>query len=191
MVKVTLGLRRLQLVSIGLRGEDRWEFWTKQADDRLREWFEDDEALERTINGEWYLVSYGNKCSVSERLCLTKSEEQPCIIGSKPDQDIPGTHIVIPSPQVSKMHARVIYKDGAFFLMDLRSFDPTLFEILLTSNLGRRYRVTPNFPARFRPSDVIEFGSDKKAAFKVKVIRTTPKLNRRVEKGNGKLLQAA
>lgn len=30
------------------------------------------------------------------------------------------------------------------------------------SNEGRRYRATPNFPARFRSSDIIEFGSDKK-----------------------------
>lgn len=34
----------------------------------------------------------------------------------------------------------------------------------LSSNEGRRYRVPPNFPVRFRPSDVIEFGSDKKVA---------------------------
>jgi len=34
----------------------------------------------------------------------------------------------------------------------------------LSSNEGRRYRVPPNFPVRFHPSDVIEFGSDKKVA---------------------------
>ncbi|NP_001302817.1 zeaxanthin epoxidase, chloroplastic [Brassica napus] len=160
---------------------------TDKADDRLREWFEDDEALERTINGEWYLIPHGNECSVSETLRLTKDEDQPCIVGSEPDQDFPGMHIVIPSPQVSKMHARVIYKDGAFFVMDLRSEHGTY----LTDNEGGKYRVTPNFPARFRPSDIIEFGSDKKAAFRVKVIRTTPKLTRRDEKSDGKLLQAA
>jgi zeaxanthin epoxidase len=27
---------------------------------------------------------------------------------------------------------------------------------------GRRYRAPPNFPTRFHPSDMIEFGSDKK-----------------------------
>ncbi|CAN7025113.1 unnamed protein product [Brassica oleracea var. botrytis] len=153
---------------------------TDKADDRLRQWFEDDEALERTIIGEWYLIPYGSKCSVSETLCLTKDEDQPCIIGSELDQDVPGTHIVIPSPQVSKMHARVIYKDGAFFVMDLRSQHGTY----VTDNQGRRYRVTPNFPARFRPSDIIEFGSDKKVGFKVKVIRTTPNLTRKDEKSN-------
>ncbi|CAF2037656.1 unnamed protein product [Brassica napus] len=153
---------------------------TDKADDRLRQWFEDDEALERTIKGEWYLIPHGNKGSVSETLCLTKDEDQPCIIGSEPDQDVSGTHIMIRSPQVSKMHARVIYKDGAFFLMDLRSEHGTY----VTDNQGRRYRVTPKFPARFRPSDIIEFGSDKKAAFKVKVIRSTPNLTRKDEKSN-------
>ncbi|VVB18247.1 unnamed protein product [Arabis nemorensis] len=153
---------------------------TDKADDRLREWFEDNEALERTINGEWSLIPQGNDCCVSETLCLTKDEDQPCIIGSEPDKDFPGMHIV------SKMHARIIYKDGAFFVMDLRSEHGTY----VIDNEGGRYRATPNFPARFRPSDIIEFGSDKKAAFKVKVIRKTPKSTSKNE-SNGKLLQAA
>ncbi|KAG7535722.1 FAD/NAD(P)-binding domain superfamily [Arabidopsis thaliana x Arabidopsis arenosa] len=159
---------------------------TDKADDRLREWFEDDDALERTIKGEWYLIPHGEDCCVSETLCLTKDEDQPCIVGSEPDQDFPGMRIVIPSSQVSKMHARVIYKDGAFFLMDLRSEHGTY----VTDNEGRRYRATPNFPARFRSSDIIEFGSDKKAAFRVKVIRKTPKSTRKNE-SNDKLLQTA
>lgn len=160
---------------------------TDKADDRLREWFEDDDALERTIKGEWYLIPHGDDCCVSETLCLTKDEDQPCIVGSEPDQDFPGMRIVIPSSQVSKMHARVIYKDGAFFLMDLRSEHGTY----VTDNEGRRYRATPNFPARFRSSDIIEFGSDKKAAFRVKVIRKTPKSTRKNESNNDKLLQTA
>uniref|UniRef100_A0A1J3J267 Zeaxanthin epoxidase, chloroplastic n=1 Tax=Noccaea caerulescens TaxID=107243 RepID=A0A1J3J267_NOCCA len=159
---------------------------TDKADDRLREWFEDNEALERTINGEWYLIPHGDDSSVMETIRLTKDEDQPCIIGSEPDQDLPGMHIVIPSSQVSKMHARVTYKDGAFFLMDLGSEHGTY----VVDNEGRRYRASPNYPARFRSSEIIEFGSDKKAAFRVKVIRTTPKSTSKNE-SNGKLLQAA
>uniref|UniRef100_A0A453C315 Uncharacterized protein n=1 Tax=Aegilops tauschii subsp. strangulata TaxID=200361 RepID=A0A453C315_AEGTS len=34
----------------------------------------------------------------------------------------------------------------------------------ISSNEGRRYRLPPNFPVRFHPSDAIEFGSDKKVA---------------------------
>lgn len=41
------------------------------------------------------------------------------------------------------------------------------FSIFLSySNEGRRYRATPNFPARFRPSDIIEFGSDERVSGK-------------------------
>ncbi|CAA7056887.1 unnamed protein product [Microthlaspi erraticum] len=159
---------------------------TDKADDRLREWFEDNDALERTIHGEWYLIPHGDDSSVKETIRLTKDEDQPCIIGSEPDQDLPGMHIVIPSSQVSKMHARVTYKDGAFYLMDLGSEHGTY----VVDNEGRRYRASPNYPARFRSSDIIEFGSDKKAAFRVKVIRTTPKSTSKNE-SNGKLLQAA
>lgn len=158
-----------------------------KADDQLQRWFQDNDALERTISGEWYLIPYGNDSIVSETICLNKDEDQPCIVGSEPDKDFPGMRIEIPSSQVSKTHARVIYKDGAFFLMDLRSEHGTY----ITDNEGRRYRVTPNFPARFRPSDIIEFGSDKKAAFRVKVIRKTPKGTRRDMESNSELLQAA
>lgn len=39
--------------------------------------------------------------------------------------------------------------------------DKNNFCSALCSNEGRRYRTSPNFPTRFHPSDVIEFGSDK------------------------------
>ncbi|KAL9261179.1 Zeaxanthin epoxidase, chloroplastic-like protein [Drosera capensis] len=35
---------------------------------------------------------------------------------------------------------------------------------------GKRHRVPPNFPTRFHPSDIIEFGVDKKAMFRVNVM---------------------
>ncbi|XP_010547517.1 PREDICTED: zeaxanthin epoxidase, chloroplastic-like [Tarenaya hassleriana] len=159
-----------------------------KADDQLQRWFQDNDALERTVIGDWYLIPYGNDSIVSETVRLDKDEDQPCIIGSEPDEDFPGMRIEIPSSQVSKVHARIIYKDGAFFVMDLRSEYGTY----ITDNEGRRYRVTPNFPARFRPSDIIELGSDKKAAFRVKVIRKTPKMTRRDDReSSSKLLQAA
>ncbi|QHN85034.1 hypothetical protein HN873_054632 [Arachis hypogaea] len=72
--------------------------------------------------------------------------------------------------KVSEMHAQFHYKDGAFFLTDLRSVHGTW----ITNNEGRRYRIPPNDQARVRPSDVIDFGSQK-ASFRVKVIRSTPR----------------
>ncbi|XP_041004040.1 zeaxanthin epoxidase, chloroplastic [Juglans microcarpa x Juglans regia] len=143
-----------------------------KANDQLRRWFSDDEALERAINGEWFLLPCGNQNGPSQPICLSRDENRPCIIGSVAHEDFPGTSIAVPLPQVSEMHARVSYKDGAFFLTDLRSEYGTW----ITDNEERRYRLPPNFPTRFRPSDVIEFGSDKKAAFRVKVMRSSPKI---------------
>ncbi|XP_010558547.1 PREDICTED: zeaxanthin epoxidase, chloroplastic [Tarenaya hassleriana] len=158
-----------------------------KANDQLQRWFQDNDALERAIIGDWHLIPCGNDCIVRETICLNRDEDRPCIIGSEPDKDFPGMCIAIPTSQVSKAHARITYKDGAFFVTDLRSEYGTF----ITHNVGRRCRVTPNFPARFRPSDTIEFGSDKKAAFRVKVIRKTPKVTRRDTESSSKLLQAA
>ncbi|KAL5992832.1 hypothetical protein ACLOJK_013751 [Asimina triloba] len=52
---------------------------------------------------------------------------------------------------------------------------------------GRRYRVPPNFPVQFHPSDVIEFGSSK-AAFRVKVLKSLPET---VSEDKNQILQAA
>lgn len=157
---------------------------TDKASDQLPRWFEDDDALERAISGEWFLLPLGNDNVVSTAICLNRDENRSCIVGSESKEDFPGTCIVIPSPQVSKSHACISYKDGAFFLIDLQSEHGTY----ITNNEGRRYQVSPNFPTRFRPSDTIEFGSDKKAVFRVKVMRTTPK-GAEEEKRHGGILQ--
>ncbi|KAK9231230.1 hypothetical protein WN943_021462 [Citrus x changshan-huyou] len=157
-----------------------------KASDQLRTWLRDNDALERAMNGEWLLVPSGSETVVSQPIYLSRSDEnEPYLIGSESQEDFPRTSIVIPSAQVSKMHAHIRYKDGAFYLIDLRSEHGTY----ITDNEGRRYRVSPNFPARFRPSNSIQFGSDKKATFRVKVIRSTPKKNSEKEV-EGEILQA-
>ncbi|XP_030974401.1 zeaxanthin epoxidase, chloroplastic [Quercus lobata] len=142
-----------------------------KANDQLRQWFEDDDALERATNGEWCLLPCGNETGISQPICLSRDESNPCIIGSVVHKDLPGMSIAISLPQVSEMHARISYKDGAFFLTDLRSEHGTW----ITDIEERRYRIPQNFPTQFHPSDVIEIGSDKKARFRVKVLRTSPK----------------
>ncbi|XP_027360553.1 zeaxanthin epoxidase, chloroplastic-like isoform X4 [Abrus precatorius] len=142
----------------------------RPANDQLHRWFEDDDALERSINGEWILFPCGDEAGLSRPICLTQDEMKPCIIGSTQQKDHPGSSIVIPLPQVSQVHARINYKDGAFFLTDLRSQHGTW----ITNNEGRRYRVPTTYPARVHPSDVIEFGSDK-ASYRVKVTRSAPR----------------
>ncbi|KAI5684542.1 hypothetical protein M9H77_05770 [Catharanthus roseus] len=138
-----------------------------KANHQLQKWFQDDDAMERALDGEWFLVPSSQESSTSEIILLSKDENNPCTIGSETSSDADGGLIVLRAPQVSKKHARISYKDGLFFLTDLRSEYGTW----ITDNEGRRYRLPPNSPARFHPSDIIEFGSDKKEAFRVKVKR--------------------
>ncbi|XP_058777982.1 zeaxanthin epoxidase, chloroplastic-like [Vicia villosa] len=150
-----------------------------KASDQLRKWFEDDDALERTIIGEWNLLPCGNEASFLEPICLSQDERNPCIIGYNNSRSLQkeaytGSLITIPSPQVSQLHARINYKNGAFFLTDLQSQHGTW----ITNIKGKRYRVLPNYPARVRPSDVIEFGSDQ-VSYRVKVTRSSPRVSQK------------
>ncbi|XP_004511928.1 zeaxanthin epoxidase, chloroplastic-like [Cicer arietinum] len=146
-----------------------------KASDQLHRWFEDDDALERTINGEWNLLPCRDEAGFLKPICLSRDEANPCIIGSMQQQeDYPGSLITIPLPQVSQLHARINYKDDAFFLTDMRSQHGTW----ITDNEGRRYRVPPNYPARVRPSDVIEFGSNQ-VSYRVKVTRSSPRVSKK------------
>lgn len=154
-----------------------------KANNELRRWFEDDDALERALNGEWFLCPHGNEDGALEPIFLSRDETKTCIIGSVSHASIPGISVVIPSPQVSKLHARISCKKGSFFVTDLRSEHGTW----ITDIEGRRYRVPPNFPADIHPSDVIEFGADRKVAFRVKVMKLPPNT---VEKEEKELLQA-
>ncbi|XP_057970191.1 zeaxanthin epoxidase, chloroplastic [Malania oleifera] len=138
-----------------------------KANDHLQRWFEDDDALERALNGEWFLFPLGNETGDLQPICLSRDENRPCVVGSVSHKNFPGISVVITSPQVSRMHARISCNDGAFFVTDLQSEHGTW----IINNEGRKYRAQPNFPVRFHPSDVIEFGHDKKAAFRVKVMK--------------------
>lgn len=155
-----------------------------KANDQLRNWFEDDDALERAVNGEWCLLPYGNADGALKPIFLSRDGKQPCIIGSVSHTDIPGISVALPLPQVSKMHARISCKNGAFFVTDLRSEHGTW----LRDNEDKRYRVPSNFPTRFRPSDIIEFGSDRKVVFRVKVVKDPQKIAENKEVGG--ILQA-
>lgn len=152
-----------------------------KADDQLRRWFTDDDALERAMDADWFLCPIGVSSAASETIFLSRDEKKPCLIGSALQPDFPGESKAIVSGQVSKMHARISYKDGAFFLTDLRSEYGTW----ITDNKGWRHRLLPGSPTRFHRTDVIEFGSDKKAAFRVKAMKnrasTTTKKDERTK----------
>lgn len=156
-----------------------------KANDQLRTWFSDDDALDRALDADWFLFPIGDSTAASETIFLSRDEKNPCVIGSVSHPDFPGVSIAIPSPEVSEMHARISYKDGLFYLTDLRSEHGTW----ISDNEGRRYRVTSNLPARFRPTDVVEFGSDKKAVFRVKAMKIPPK-TKTTNKDESEALQA-
>ncbi|KAH7655592.1 Zeaxanthin epoxidase protein [Dioscorea alata] len=143
-----------------------------KASDDLQRWFEDDDALERALGGEWYLFPAGDENNeLLQPIHLPKDVQTPFLIGKKRSHaDIPGTSIALPLPQVDELHARITCKDNAFYLTDMQSQHGTW----ISDNEGRRYRAPPNFPVKLRPSDIIEFGSDKKAVFRVKVLNTLP-----------------
>lgn len=145
---------------------------SEKADNQLQRWFRDDDALERALGGEWFLLPQGNNAETLPTVCLSRNEDQPCVIGRAIDEEFPGISIALPIPQVSERHARISYRDGLFFVTDLRSEHGTW----IIDNEGKRYRVPPNFPAQFHPSDFIQFGSDEKAIFRVKVMRTSSKM---------------
>jgi len=156
-----------------------------KANSQLQRWFEDDDAMERALNAEWYLFPTTSETNggIIQPIHLSRDEKKPCTIGNISHTDLPGVSIVIPLPQVSKMHACIHCKDNAFYLTDLQSQHGTW----LTDIEGRRYRVPPNFPVRFHPSDSIEFGSNK-ATFRVKILKDLPETA--TQRGN-QILQAA
>ncbi|CAN4082906.1 unnamed protein product [Withania somnifera] len=131
---------------------------SERANDQLRKWFEDDDALERASDAEWLLLPSGNANTALETIVLSRDENVPCTIGSVSHTNIPGKSVVVPFCQTEP-----------FFLTDLQSEHDTW----VTDNEGRKWRVSPNFPTRFHSSDVIEFGSDK-AAFRVKAMKIPP-----------------
>ncbi|KAI4386683.1 hypothetical protein MLD38_004595 [Melastoma candidum] len=157
-----------------------------KASDQLRTWFEDNDALERAMNGEWILLPCGEGTDLQQPINLSRGGSTSFVIGSAPQSEVPGVPVVIPLPEVSKVHALITQKDGAFFVTDLRSDHGTW----ITDHKGRRYRTAPNSPARFRPSDIIEFGSDTRARYRVKVIRSAEGAGATEGSGRG-VLQAA
>ncbi|WOK96195.1 zeaxanthin epoxidase, chloroplastic [Canna indica] len=143
---------------------------TDKANDQLKRWFEDDDAMERAMGGEWFLFPTSTENdNASKPIHLAKDVARPLIIGTR-TADEQGVSVVINSPQVDEQHVRISCKDNVFFLTDLRS----QYGTWITDNELRRYRVPPNFPVRIHPSHIIELGNNKTVMFRVKVLKTLP-----------------
>ncbi|GJN27453.1 hypothetical protein PR202_gb15481 [Eleusine coracana subsp. coracana] len=129
----------------------------------------------------WYLFPTGaGNSNGSQPIHLIRDEQKSLSVGSRSDPSNSASSLTLPLPQVSETHATITCKNKAFYVTDLGS------------EHGRHYRVPPNFPVRFHPSDVIEFGSDQKAVFRVKVLNTLPyESARRKGEQQQQVLQAA
>ncbi|TKW04673.1 hypothetical protein SEVIR_7G124900v4 [Setaria viridis] len=142
-----------------------------KANDQLYRWLEDDDALEEAMCGEWYLfpASGGNNTSL-QPVRLFRNEQWSLCVGSQSDHCDYGSSLSLSLPQISERHATITCKNKAFYVTDLGSEHGTW----ITDNVGRLSRVPPYLPVHFHPSDVIEFGYDKKAMFRLKVLNTLP-----------------
>ncbi|KAI5079455.1 hypothetical protein GOP47_0004934 [Adiantum capillus-veneris] len=145
---------------------------TDKANGNLKKWFVDDDALERAVAAEWYLTPARVMMSEldistagSDIIRLVQKEGYSVFVGSKAGEPAEGNFVVIEAPGVSSKHAQISYREGAFYITDLRSADGTW----ITDIEGRRYRLPSLLPRRLRAGYTIGFGEDSKAAFKVKL----------------------
>eukprot|EP00245_Coleochaete_scutata_P014239 TRINITY_DN600_c0_g1_i1.p1 TRINITY_DN600_c0_g1~~TRINITY_DN600_c0_g1_i1.p1 ORF type:complete len:696 (-),score=179.34 TRINITY_DN600_c0_g1_i1:284-2371(-) len=141
-----------------------------KADSHLREWMEDDDALERAVEAEWVLVP------AAERMPLGMADyafiemphfctERPTIIGSEFCDESEGEALVLDTPGVSHKHARVDYREGAFYLTNLEPQAGTW----ITRADGGRAKVGDSAVIRLHPADVLEFGSQLEGQFRIKL----------------------
>ncbi len=70
--------------------------------------------LSREVNASLYLI----RCSTGERIEITKD---PFVLGKGSECD----YIIKGNPSVSRMHAKIIKRDGSFYLEDLVSLNHT------------------------------------------------------------------
>lgn len=160
--------------SFALEGRAPYCSLEDKADSNLKKWFWNDDALERAINAEWYLVPAPERLPIDGEvtesgkplLRLCRDNNTPTFIGCEPCEN-GAVHHAIKLPHVAERHAKLTFVDGALYLTDLESKTGTW----ITSVTGGRYKLSPKMPARVRPEDIIEFGPSKEAQFKVKLRR--------------------
>jgi len=160
--------------SFALEGRAPYCSLEDKADSNLKKWFWNDDALERAINAEWYLVPAPERLPIDGEvtesgkplLRLCRDNATPTFIGCEPCEN-GAVHHAIKLPHVAEQHAKLTFVDGALYLTDLDSKTGTW----ITSVTGGRYKLSPKMPARVRPEDIIEFGPSKEAQFKVKLRR--------------------
>ncbi|BBN00626.1 zeaxanthin epoxidase [Marchantia polymorpha subsp. ruderalis] len=144
-----------------------------KADDNLRKWFSDDDALERATTAEWYLLPAGERMPVGDTTASGKKiirivgidSTKSTVLGCEECKDSDVYAAVVAAPGVSERHARFDFTDGAVFITDLQSKSGTW----ITNIDGARFQAPPSIPVRIHQGDTIELGTSKEAAFRVKL----------------------
>ncbi|KAJ7224946.1 hypothetical protein O6H91_Y464200 [Diphasiastrum complanatum] len=163
---------------------------TDKASNKLKEWFDNDDALERAVSAEWYLVPSGErlplKGDVTEngKTIFQFGKDRPTYIGSVASKSNEDDSIIVNDSQVSENHAKITCLNGAFFLTDLQSERGTW----ITNVDGGRYQLPPYMPVRLHPGDTIELGSgEEQVAFKVRLRKSVSEVNTKVTDSQDKL----
>ncbi|KAJ7526453.1 hypothetical protein O6H91_16G007200 [Diphasiastrum complanatum] len=162
---------------------------TDKASNKLKEWFDNDDALERAVSAEWYLVPSGErlplKGDVTEngKTIFQFGKDRPTYIGSVASKSNEDDSIIVNDSQVSENHAKITCLNGAFFLTDLQSERGTW----ITNVDGGRYQLPPYMPVRLHPGDTIELGSGEEVAFKVRLRKSVSEVNTKVTDSQDKL----
>lgn len=119
-----------------------------KASEHLQTWLEDNEALERSINGQWFLVPVEHNGSSLQPIDLCKDNGgRICLIGN----------------------AGIWFQDGSFHIRSLEKKS----SIQVTRNEGKHHQLRPDdSPLQLRPFDNIQMDFDNhKVKYRVKVIK--------------------
>ncbi|CAI5487151.1 unnamed protein product [Closterium sp. Naga37s-1] len=158
---------------------------TDRADSNLAKWMDDDDALERATDAEWFLLPAADRMPLTGALTdsgrpilplaiATTPEGAPpttitsaiTIVGSAECAPASGTAAVISLPGVEEKHCRIESRsDHTFYATDLSQTQGTW----LVRVDGARSRLTPGSPERLHPGDSLQFGPNTEALFRIKL----------------------
>eukprot|EP00270_Netrium_digitus_P003691 TRINITY_DN1438_c0_g1_i2.p1 TRINITY_DN1438_c0_g1~~TRINITY_DN1438_c0_g1_i2.p1 ORF type:complete len:200 (-),score=45.49 TRINITY_DN1438_c0_g1_i2:300-836(-) len=145
-----------------------------KANEKLRTWLKDDDALERATEAEWFLVPVGEHMPVKGDVTpeghalisiSTTSSGNKTILGSSTGNLVNQHSVLASSPTVEGEHALIEWKEGAFFVTDI-STNAGVWHIRLN---GVQSKLSPQTPLRLHPGEALRLGSGPEApSFRLK-----------------------
>eukprot|EP00475_Leptophrys_vorax_P039562 TRINITY_DN7166_c0_g1_i1.p1 TRINITY_DN7166_c0_g1~~TRINITY_DN7166_c0_g1_i1.p1 ORF type:complete len:621 (-),score=26.76 TRINITY_DN7166_c0_g1_i1:234-1877(-) len=155
-----------------------------KASENLAKWMEDDDALERACDAEWFLLpsadpmpQHGTTTASGRPILPIAIAEPPAgtsttitsaltVVGSSACAAATGTAAVINLPGVEEKHCRIESRsDHTFYATDLSQSQGTW--IIRVD--GARTQLHPNDPTRLHPGDSLQFGPNPEAIYRIKL----------------------